>query len=192
MDKLIAPPKRQCAATTTRGHQCKLNCRPDDTLCYVHARLRDYPPPLTKGKKRAFKQNKNENKTETSPLVATSPECNACFEPFSSERPRVSCGSNPSHDVCPECLGGYIRSTIGQTHSIECMMDNADKCGGRYADRDVMAVVDEATFKKYLEIRTTSEWNTMSRNVDNFQLCPHCAMYGVVAEDIHYVVQQGR
>jgi hypothetical protein len=85
-----------------------------------------------------------------------------------------------AHKVCIECIISYFETQLNDTNvSLKCMFDNSDKCDGYYNIDILRGLMSEEQFNRYYDLYLINEVKELAKTIDNYQICPHCAKFGI-------------
>lgn len=80
------------------------------------------------------------------------------------------------HLICKECIKTHIKNTVYQNASskLKCI-DYTNKCDGIYNEQIISSILDDSTFKEYINVKKIDEINEINELSDiNINLCQHC------------------
>jgi hypothetical protein len=111
--------------------------------------------------------------------------CLSCLETFTEDQ-IIKCTESSvkyNHTVCKECLCNYMKIVLNEKKSVGCMF-SATGCCGRYNDYDMMIILSQDVYKKYLECAEVEQAVNMAKLFDNYCLCPFCSKFALTIDNI--------
>ena len=137
---------------------------------------------ITDNKPEIITDNKPEIKPSIPPDIITPLICQVCYDQFTEET-ICKCTETNNHMVCKDCLCSYMQTVMHEKKSVGCMF-NTTGCVGRYNDYDLMSILSESDYAKYLECLEVEQAMNMAKIFNNYCLCPFCSKFALTIDDI--------
>ena len=146
---------------------------------YVNTLLKDYYNQKEFNKRLKEKEIKDKEETKINNIKI----CKCCYTDEYYDINLMRCDkitSKNSHKVCIDCFNHYIDVQIKDNNAnIICIFNGSDKCDGKYDINIIKCLLDENKFNKYYDLYLISEVKELAKSINNYQICPNCAKYGL-------------
>lgn len=188
--------RTQCFGVTMKGARCKRQLR-NGQYCTSHIHQAQEVQPHSRVR-RTLRRRLHMNDTEETKEEETKEdetkeeeeeeangelECKCCCSVIDiSAANFISCNRRrKQHAVCEDCVKGHIQSNLNQgVATCRCMFDPSEKCGGVYLRSELFSMLPPETVERFEDALQVCEVAEISKQNDNFHICPHCSKYGVI------------
>lgn len=187
--------RTQCLGITIKGIQCKRTIR-NGQYCTIHAnQAHEHYNPRCSVIRTNHRMNETKEETKEDTTEETEEEmkeetkevvCKCCCSPVDvSVASYMSCSNRrKQHTVCEDCVQGHVQSNLNQgVATCKCMFDPSEKCGGIYSRTKLLSMLPPETVERFEDALQVCEVSAMSKQIDNFHICPHCSKFGVIVNE---------